>query len=59
MDIAAASTSIAINAVKGDISVGILKESLDQNKDLASQLFTKVLDGSLDPNLGKHLDIKV
>lgn len=61
MDIAASSTVTAMQAVKGDFSIGILKKSLDQNKDITSQLFNKVLErsGSLDPSLGKHLDLKV
>jgi len=59
MDIAAASTIKATNAVKGDFSVGLLKKALDQNKDMTSQLISKVLEGSLDPNLGKNLDIKI
>ena len=59
MDIAAASTVIATNSVKGELSVGLLKKALDQNQDIASQLITKVLEGSLDPNLGKHLNLKI
>jgi len=59
MDIAAASISNSLSSVKQEVSVSLLKKSLDQNKDLASQLITKVLEGSLDPNLGKSLDIRV
>ncbi|MCM3633927.1 YjfB family protein [Paenibacillus camelliae] len=59
MDIAAASVSNSLASVKQEVSVSLLKKSLDQNKDMASQLITKVLEGSLDPNLGNKLDIRV
>lgn len=59
LDIAAASTANSLASVKTEMQVGLLRKSLDQNKDLASQLITKVLEGSLDPNLGKSLDIRV
>jgi len=59
MDIAAASISNSLSSVKQEVSISLLKKSLDQNKDIASQLITKVLEGSLDPNLGKNLDIRV
>ncbi|MCR8657138.1 YjfB family protein [Paenibacillus endoradicis] len=59
MDIAAASTANSLAQVQAEMQVGLLKKSLNLSKDLTSQLFTKVLEGSLDPNLGKSLDIKV
>lgn len=59
MDIAAASTAMSSANVKQEIAVSLLKKSLDSNKDIANQLITKMLEGSLDPNLGNHLDIRV
>ena len=59
MDIAAASTAMSMQSVKAELSVGLLKKALDTKSDITSQLFTKVLEGSLDPNLGKNLDIRV
>lgn len=59
MDIAAASTQQSLASVQLELSVGLLGKSLNQQKDLASQLITKVLEGSLDPNLGNKLDIRV
>lgn len=59
MDVAAASISNSLSSVKQEVSISLLKKSMDVNKDIASQLITKVLEGSLDPNLGKQLDIRV
>ncbi|GIP16451.1 hypothetical protein J40TS1_20930 [Paenibacillus montaniterrae] len=59
MDVAAASISNSLTSVKQEVSISLLKKSMDVNKDIASQLITKVLEGSLDPNLGKQLDIRV
>lgn len=59
MDVAAASISKSLTSVQQEVSVSLLKKSLDINSEMASQLITKVLEGSLDPNLGKNLDIRV
>lgn len=59
MDIAAASIQQSLASVQLELSVGLLNKSLHQQKDLASQLVTKVLEGSLDSNLGNKLDIRV
>ncbi|MFF2483800.1 YjfB family protein [Paenibacillus sp. NPDC058071] len=57
MDISALSIAMGQNAVKQAFSIGMLSKAMDSAEGQAAQLIQTM--GSLDPNLGQKLDIKV
>ena len=58
MDIAALSMSMAQSKVMTDFSYGMLSKSLDMQTE-NSEALTKMMELSVNPNLGANLDLSV
>ncbi|MCR5406972.1 MAG: YjfB family protein [Lachnospiraceae bacterium] len=58
MDIPALSMSMAANKTMNDVGVAMLDMSLDTFKDLGAGM-TKMMEQSVNPNLGANIDISV
>ncbi|MCR5357523.1 MAG: YjfB family protein [Lachnospiraceae bacterium] len=58
MDIPALSMAMSQNKVMSDFSVAMLDKSLDTFNDLGDSM-TKLMEQSVNPNLGGNIDISV
>lgn len=58
MDIQRLSMDMATVKVNDQAQTAMLKKSLDSFKQTGEQL-TKMMEQSVNPNLGKHIDIKL
>ncbi len=58
MDVAAASTAMSQSALAQAVSIRVLKMANNQ-AELQGQNLVKLMEQSLNPNLGKSLDIRI
>ena len=58
MDIQRVSIEMAANKVTEQASTAMLKKSLDNYKQTGEQL-TKMMELSVNPNLGKNIDVRL
>ncbi len=58
LDILSLSTAQSLSNVQSDFSVAMLSKSLDTLQDYGDGL-TKMMEASVQPNLGQNIDIKV
>ncbi len=58
MDIAALSTAMSMADVQSQVGVAMLSKSLDTVEDLGDGM-VKMMEASVNPNLGQNIDIIV
>lgn len=58
MDIAALSSGLAMTQVNSDIGVAMLSKQLDLVEDMGNGM-QKMMEASVQPNLGQQIDISV
>ncbi|MDO5293294.1 MAG: YjfB family protein [bacterium] len=58
MDIASLSIAMSQSSLSSAISIGMLSKSLDQ-VEATGDAMTAMLEESVDPNVGQHIDIKL
>lgn len=58
MDIAALSTSMSQAALAQQVSLSVLRMAKGQ-AELQGQNLVQMMEKSIDPNLGKHIDVSV
>lgn len=58
MDIAALSTALSTTKVSNDVSVAMLKKSLD-TLDTTGENMVKMMELSVNPNLGQNIDFSI
>lgn len=58
MDIAALSTALSTTKVSNDVSVAMLKKSLD-TLDTTGENMVKMMELSVNPNLGQNIDLTI
>ncbi|MDO5519588.1 MAG: YjfB family protein [bacterium] len=58
MDIASLSMAMSQYNISSAISIGMLSKSLDQ-AEATGEAMTTMLEESVDPNVGQHIDIKL
>ncbi|MEK3885239.1 YjfB family protein [Paenibacillus sp. PL2-23] len=58
MDIAAMSTALSQASLSQAVGIKVLNMAKGQAEQ-QSQQFVQMMNASLDPNLGKHLDLRV
>lgn len=59
MDIAALSMSMSQSSVKGQVGIALMKITMNSNETMASQMTEMMKSASVDPNLGKVIDVTV
>lgn len=58
MDIAGLSTALTTTQVASDVSVAVLKKSLD-TLDTTGENMIKMMESSVYPNLGQNIDYSI
>ncbi len=58
MDIAAMASISAYAGLKQSVGIAVAKLSMDQNQSQSQDLL-KLIEASVNPNLGSNIDIKV
>ncbi|MDO5402094.1 MAG: YjfB family protein [Eubacteriales bacterium] len=58
MDIAGLSTALSTAQVNNDVSVAVLKKSLD-TLDTTGENMIKMMEASVYPNLGQNIDYSI
>lgn len=58
MDIAGLSTNLSTINVVNDVQVAVLRQSLDTLETSGDSL-TKMMDASVNPELGQNIDIRI
>ena len=58
MDIAALSMAMAQDRVMTDVGTAMLSKAIDQGQETGDTL-TKMMEQSVNPNLGGHIDISL
>lgn len=58
MDIAGLSTNLSTINVVNDVQVAVLRQSLDTLETLGDSL-TKMMEASVNPELGQNIDIRI
>ena len=58
MDITGLSTAMSTASVSNDVSVAVLKKSLD-TLDTTGDNMIKMMEASVNPNLGQNIDFSI
>lgn len=58
MDIGMVSSALSQTQLQTDISIGVLKQSLNTTEKLGEGMI-KMMEQSVNPDLGQNIDIKV
>lgn len=58
MDIAALSMVMSQTRVQESAGIAVMKMAMDTGKENATQITDMMKDATVDPNLGKHLDVR-
>lgn len=59
MDIAALSIVMNQSKVQQDAGIAVMKMAMDAGKETAAQVTEMIETVAVDPNRGRHIDIKV
>lgn len=59
MDIAALSMVMSQSRVQESASISVMKMAMNTEKESAGQIAEMLKNVAVDPNLGKHLDVRV
>ena len=59
MDIAALSIVMNQSKVQQDAGIAVMKMAMDAGKETAAQMTEMIETVAVDPNRGRHIDIKV
>lgn len=59
MDIAALSIVMNQSKVQQDAGIAVMKMAMDSGKETAAQMIEMIETVAVDPNRGRHIDIKV
>lgn len=59
MDIAALSMTMSQSKVQQSANIAVMKIAMNAGKETATQVTEMLKNASVDPNLGKHLDVSV
>lgn len=59
MDIAALSMALNQSKVQQDAGIAVMKMAMDAGKETAAQMTEMIETVAVDPNRGRHIDIKV